>query len=167
MPIYTRELYFSWLEVEQCFARLFSKMHVDETTECFEWIGARRNDYGVMSIKGRTTGVHRVMLACLYRALPTCVEVDHLCHNRACFNPGHLEPVTHKVNVGRRLIVPRTHCKHGHELTIENIRRDVRGRRTCITCSSETARRWREENQSRMNEISRLSYARVGRKDRR
>jgi hypothetical protein len=167
MPIATKELYLSWYDVERCLVYLMGKVTIDGATECFEWNGTRRNGYGVACFNGRVTGAHRLMLACTYRALPTCLETDHLCRNRACLSPSHLELVTHRVNAGRRSASQRLYCKYGHEFTPENTRRDKRGKRTCVTCGNEAMRQWRENHRDRMNEISRQSYARVGRKDRR
>jgi hypothetical protein len=73
-------------------------------------------------------------------------EIDHLCRNRRCVNPDHLEAVSHLVNVrrgespttlrrqGKRPASTRTHCFRGHELTDENKVLRVNGTYDCRIC---------------------------------
>lgn len=75
--------------------------------------------------------------ASLWRRLlgnyPSHLEVDHLCGNRACVNPAHLELVTHTENL-RRASLRRTHCKNGHPKTSENLYADPKGQTRCLAC---------------------------------
>lgn len=57
---------------------------------------------------------HREMYRLLRDEIPVGLVLDHLCRNRACFNPWHLEPVTHKVNMSRGKFGTTTHCPYGH-----------------------------------------------------
>ena len=50
---------------------------------------------------GRMRFAHSIMYEWVYGSVPTGYELDHTCRNRACCNPAHLEPVTHKENVRR------------------------------------------------------------------
>jgi hypothetical protein len=80
---------------------------------------------------------HRRAYERAYGRIPDGLEIDHLCRNRACINPEHLEAVTHAENV-RRAAVLVTGCKQGHPFTPENTYL-FRGKyRRCRTCK----RRW-------------------------
>ena len=77
--------------------------------ECWVWQGGNSGEgkgagrgYGRISIRGYTSSVHRVMYICEYGYIPNKIQVDHLCNNRLCCNPKHLEAVTHKQNCRRR-----------------------------------------------------------------
>ncbi|WP_414654556.1 HNH endonuclease signature motif containing protein [Intrasporangium sp.] len=74
--------------------------------------------------------------------IPEGLVLDHLCRNRACCNPAHLEPVTIRENILRGEPANRTHCPHGHAYTPENTRID-NNMRSCRTCIRERARRRR------------------------
>ena len=83
--------------------------------------------YGVASLgkAGSSGRAHKVVWERLRGPVPDGLVLDHLCRNRACVNPDHLEPVTQRVNslrgVGAAAQQARkTHCKYGHEYTSEN-----------------------------------------------
>ncbi|MGO3650436.1 HNH endonuclease signature motif containing protein [Agrococcus casei] len=68
---------------------------------------------------------HRFAYADSRGAIPEGLEIDHLCRNRSCVNPKHLEAVSKRENLARGYAVPainarKTHCKRGHEFTAEN-----------------------------------------------
>lgn len=81
-----------------------------------------RNGYGRISVKGVLMAAHRFLYQhYLNEALPDHVEVDHLCHNRACVRVAHLEAVDRSTNAKRR----RSHgCHH------DGTRRSKKHRRT-------------------------------------
>jgi len=102
----------------------FRKWYVPRDSGCWEWIGKLNNaGYGQFSIRNTKTLAHRVVFYLNTSTLPDCL--DHLCRNRKCVNPSHLEAVTNKVNSLRGISVStenarRTHCIRGHAFSKEN-----------------------------------------------
>lgn len=122
-------------------------------TGCWEFTGARTvNGYGRIGLPGADTGwalAHRVAYEEFIADIPPGLDLDHLCRNRACCNPWHLEPVTRSVNLRRSPIMGRkdyvTHCPEGHPYDEENTYRNPQGRRACRKCWSAEFRRLRAE----------------------
>lgn len=103
--------------------RFFSKVIPGEWDECWLWIGCSSRGYGQFTpYTGKSMGAHRWAYEFLRADIPKGLHLDHLCHNRSCVNPWHLEPVTCRVNVLRAPKNMKTHCPHGHEWTPENTR---------------------------------------------
>ena len=92
---------------------------------------------------GRALFIHRVSYERAIGPIPDGLVIDHLCRNRSCLNPAHLEPVTPLENQrrGRRNQHSGiTHCKWGHELTAENVYLCVAGKRQCVICTFKRTR---------------------------
>lgn len=124
--------------------RLADKFTVSDG--CWEWIGARGgHGYGNFGVGGRTVRPHRYVYELLVGPIPAGFELDHLCRNRLCVRPDHLEPVTRRENTLRGDSGHKTHCINGHAMTEDNIYRrpDKPTTRRCLTCHLAAAHRQR------------------------
>jgi len=76
---------------------------VDRASDgCWLWKGCLNSSgYGTVHFDGRSQGTHRVAYMLKLGAIPEGTEIDHLCRNRACCNPAHLEAITHGMNMER------------------------------------------------------------------
>lgn len=132
------------LSVEQRFWRFVSP---EPMSGCYLWMGADNQvGYGQMTINGRRVLAHRLSYEMYKGPIPDGLELDHKCRVRCCVNPDHLEPVTRRENVMRgqsptRFNAEKTHCKRGHEFTIENTKIEPPNHRSCRTCIRERRRR--------------------------
>lgn len=68
---------------------------------CWEWQGARQRGYGRIRSGANVLRVHRVTYEAMVGPIPDGLDLDHLCRNRSCCNPAHLEPVTRRENLFR------------------------------------------------------------------
>ena len=116
---------------------------------CWMWSGpVDRVGYGSIQRRGITMRAHRAVYEDLVGPVPAGLELDHLCRNKACVNPAHLEPVTHSENL-RRHYATVTSCPQGHVYDEANTYRDTAGKRRCRACMRERQRRRRATAPSR------------------
>jgi hypothetical protein len=152
-------------------AKFWSRAVFDDQgygTPCLTWVARRtRAGYGSFVVKRRSRYAHRLSYTAVKGPIPVGLVIDHLCRNRACINPDHLEPVTNRENILRGNTImaanaAKTHCPEGHEYTPENTRlRTGAGKaqsRECRTCAriksrARKARRRRERKQRDVRDL--------------
>lgn len=127
-----------------------------DPTNCWNWHGSKGScGYGQFILSARR-GEKRVRISpyrfiweYFHGPMPEGTEPDHLCNNRACCNPAHIEPVTHSENQRRsysrgRKRIKRdypggrqrgTHCPHNHEYTPQNTIISSQGSVQCRECN--------------------------------
>ncbi|WEK50359.1 MAG: HNH endonuclease signature motif containing protein [Candidatus Kaistia colombiensis] len=120
--------------------RIRQNVEVDPSTGCWNWTKHIKPDgYGRLSIDGRMPTAHRASYEDAHGKVPPGLDVDHLCRNRRCVNPAHLEAVDRRENVLRGISfaavnAAKTHCVRGHPFNEANT--GHRGNaRVCRRCS--------------------------------
>lgn len=135
-------------------------------SECWPWVGSMKKDgYGLHNYRrdGRRTSqnAHRAVYEMLVGPIPDGMQLDHLCRNPSCVNPGHLDPVTNGENV-RRGLTSRGVFACGHPVSDENTiqTKTTRRCRTCLRArDAAMKRRWRAEHPDRMRAANQQYYA--------
>ena len=112
--------------------RFWSK--VSKSDGCWTWLGGLDGKgYGYFRLGSRMVGSYRLAYELLIDPVPDGLVLDHLCRNRKCVNPWHLEPVTNRENVLRgsgitAMQARQTHCKRGHAYAFNLAKRWLRTR---------------------------------------
>lgn len=124
---------------------LTEKYTINKDSGCWEWIKSTRGGYGLMYEDSKNIQAHVYFYEkYIGKVLPGYV-VHHLCRNRKCVNPIHLEMRTQQDNIiyGNGVAAKRaaqTHCNKGHEFTPENTYLTKQNCRVCLTCNRERNR---------------------------
>lgn len=106
---------------------------------CWNWTAALANGYGAFGVDGITNRAHRVAWKLLRGDIPSSVVLDHLCENKSCVNPDHLDPTSNAENIRRHWArnppKPKTKpagpndCPLGHPYTYK-----IQGKLFCRDC---------------------------------
>jgi HNH endonuclease len=141
--------------------RFWPKVNRGLQDECWEWLAYRNPaGYGMIGSGGDTGRpflAHRVAYELLVGSIPEGLQIDHLCRNRGCVNPAHMETVTLVENVMRgggisAQSARKTHCKHGHPFAPGNFYTPPSGGRKCLTCSRENCKRYKARKREQVVE---------------
>lgn len=115
-------------------------------TPCWEWKGTKTREYGQFWLDGKVIYAHIFSYQFYCGPILHGMKVDHLCLNKSCVNPDHLELVTPQENViravetGLHYNAAKTHCPKGHPYNTENTYIWHNGWRHCRVCDRERKR---------------------------
>lgn len=113
---------------------------VEKSDGCWLWTGGLGgNGYGLFWMDGATKVAHRVAYQLAGNQIDDAEQLDHLCRNRACVNPSHVEPVSCRENLLRGQThaaenAAKTHCPNGHAYDDANTYYTKKGARSCRAC---------------------------------
>ena len=127
----------------------WKRVMVSPSSSCWTWAFADLKHGGYPSRvnprEGKKQAAHRHSYETLVGPIPAGLVIDHLCRNRACVNPDHMEPVTQREyillgNSHSAVNARKTRCPQGHEYTYHRM-----GHRTCGPCMVASTRSWRRK----------------------
>ncbi len=120
-----------------------------EPSACWVWRGNLNNKgYGMfrwVHENRRTWQAHRAAYLMFVGHIADGLEIDHLCHNRRCVRPTHLEAVAHAENLRRAGEARDGHCPRGHDLAEVGVYDDPRGSRRCMECARIARRKYNQK----------------------
>lgn len=153
--------------LEQPYAdRFWAK--VNKTGSCWIWTASRNScGYGRFGLHRSSVLAHRIAYKLAVGEIPPGLTLDHLCRNRACVNPAHLDPVTIRENILRgeapaALNARRTVCKRGHDFDQLNTHFRPNGKRDCLACRMIASRIPRIRDKDALCEYQRAYWHRNG-----
>lgn len=131
----------------------FFRSIVELENGCWQWrLMPDPDGYGHFVTGSATDGsrfrwlAHRWAFAFYIGRLFSNLTIDHLCRNRMCVNPFHLEQVTSRTNTQRGERATATHCKRGHPFSGFNLMFQSEGKRRCRTCAALNHDDWVKRN---------------------
>lgn len=136
--------------------------------DCIIWTGGlNTRGYGVVHYNDKSKLAHRLIYEEIVGKIPQGLVLDHLCRNRACINPSHLEIVTNKENILRGVGIAavnskKTHCINGHELKGSNLRiKKGRIGRICRKCNAAYFNKWYRKSSKTVKEAGYVIYKQI------
>lgn len=128
--------------------RFLDRVSVGHGSGCWIWEGGKTpTGYGIISVDGKYRPVHRVAYEMFRGPIPDGMVLDHLCRTPACCWPGHLDPVSHAVNIARGVAPAAVAHRNGTCLSGKHDMTDVYvtkgGRRQCRPCQLEKGAAYR------------------------
>lgn len=140
----------------------------EDQNGCWNWLGdILRNGYGRLTYQNKGRLVHRFSYEWHVGPIPEGLQIDHLCRNRHCCNPQHLEAVTPRVNTlrGHTIVAAnaaKTVCPLGHPLSGDNLYLKPGRHRICIACRKLQSKKYRDTDEYRTYNAARQYRRRHG-----
>lgn len=137
--------------------------NVEKSNNCWIWTASLNNyGYGEFRFNKKLVLAHRFSYEISKGFIPKDLTIDHLCRNRVCVNPEHLECVSMKVNILRGIGIAavnarKTHCKRGHEFTKENTY-IIKTGRECRICRALCVSNYQKTHREQRNANNRKYY---------
>lgn len=131
---------------------------VDKTEGCWNWTGCiASRGYGDYEVRGQRFLAHRIAYTAIAGEIPSGLVIDHLCRNRRCVNPAHMEPVTNKENILRgvsptSINARKVFCPQGHLLSTETKCNGGHWQRFCRPCQVVWTRNYRQRRNRELRE---------------
>lgn len=152
------------------YLRRYLNINTLEDPGCWLWHGSiDKNGYGKAVRNAGHYRAHRFSYELLVGPIPRGLQLDHLCRNRSCVNPTHLEIVTNRENWLRgktpsSMYAKQTHCKHGHLLSGDNVYNWSKrpGWRTCRMCNAIRAKQRYAKKKASLSAVSPAPARRSG-----
>lgn len=121
--------------------RFKTKVFVNLDTHCWVWTACKTGGgYGLFGYQGKNVLAHRFSYQLILGEIPPGMQLDHLCRNRGCVNPSHMEPVSCRENLARgrtlmaaNLLVQK--CPNDHPYDELNTYVTKKGARQCRACA--------------------------------
>lgn len=143
--------------------------YVKKEAACWEWTGSlmggyKTDKYGQFSSMGKPTYAHRWSYTYFNGEIPKGKQIHHKCHNTKCVNPSHLEAVTQIENGLKHgktnppyLNSIKTHCKHGHPFSGDNLQiytsQRNRPARRCVQCAKNSTLKQKQKKNDKRNMV--------------
>ena len=141
-----------------------NKIRIVSKTNCWEWTACKfKTGYAQFTLNGKTSRAHRVSYELFKGNIPIGLQLDHLCKNKSCVNPDHLEAVTCKENNNRgnsgKKNLEKTCCPQGHEYNEKNTYLSKRGR-DCRICRKRVHDEYVKNNSKKIKKDKKTWYKR-------
>lgn len=134
---------------------------VEKTDTCWNWTAAKhkKTGYGFFTFTNRPELVHRIAYRLCKGDIPGRLTVDHLCRNRLCVNPDHLDLCTRGENTMRGNTITaanlqKTHCSKGHPYSGENLLIKDGKHRRCRRCHADWNRNYMRAKYKRKSDAA-------------